>query len=309
MTTLFYTHSACLEHDPGSYHPECPDRLRAILVALEAAEFTSLDRRNVPPAEQAQIARVHGSGYVETVLQSVPSSGHLHLDPDTVLSPGSGEAALRAAGAVTAAVDAVYGGEGQNAFCAVRPPGHHAEHERAMGFCLFNNIAIGAHQALAVHGAGKVAVVDFDVHHGNGSQDAAAREKRLFYASSHQSPAYPGTGAEEDHGYNGNVLNVELDPGSGSKPFRDGYERRILPALREFGPDLLMISAGFDAHERDPLCQLEVKTDDFAWITRELMAVADDCCEGRVVSVLEGGYNLEALAESASAHVRELMKH
>lgn len=309
MTTLFYTHSACVEHDPGFRHPECPDRLRAVQTALDAEEFASLDRRDVPRADPAQIERVHGVGYVETVLKSVPSSGHFHLDPDTVLSPGSGEAALRAAGAVAAAVDAVYGGEGRNAFCAVRPPGHHAEHEKAMGFCLFNNIAIGAHQALAVQGAGKVAVVDFDVHHGNGSQDAAAREKGLFYASSHQSPAYPGTGAEDDRGYNGNVLNVELAPGSGSKSFRDAYERRILPAVRDFGPDLLMISAGFDAHARDPLCQLEVKTDDFAWLTRELMALADDCCEGRLVSVLEGGYDLEALADSAAAHVRELMKH
>ena len=242
------------------------------------------------------------------MLDSVPESGHLHLDPDTVLSPGSGAAALRAAGALTAAVDAVYAGEGDNAFCAVRPPGHHAERERAMGFCLFNNVAVGAHQALAEHGAEKVAVVDFDVHHGNGSQDAAAHEARLFYASSHQSPAYPGTGAESDHGYNDNVLNVELSPGSGSIPFRDGYERKILPALSDFAPDLLMISAGFDAHARDPLCQLEVATDDFAWVTRQLMAVAAEHCQGRVVSVLEGGYDLEALADSVAAHVRELMR-
>ena len=307
MTTLYFTHSACLEHDPGAYHPECPDRLRAVQKALEAEEFAALERRQAPEAERSGIERVHEAAYIARVLDSVPKSGHLHLDPDTVLSPGSGAAALRAAGALTAAVDAVYAGEGQNAFCAVRPPGHHAERQRAMGFCLFNNVAIGAHQAFAEHRAEKVAVVDFDVHHGNGSQDAAAHEARLFYASSHQSPAYPGTGAESDHGPNDNVLNVELSPGSGSIPFRDAYERRILPALGDFAPDLLMISAGFDAHARDPLCQLEVATDDFAWVTRQLMAVAAEHCEGRLVSVLEGGYDMQALADSAAAHVRELM--
>ncbi len=308
MTTLYFTHPACVEHDPGAHHPECPDRLRAVQKALEAEEFAALDRRQAPEADRARIERVHTAAHIARVLDSVPKSGHLHLDPDTVLSPGSGTAALRAAGALIAAVDGVYAGEGDNAFCAVRPPGHHAERERAMGFCLFNNVAIGAHQAFAEHGAEKVAVVDFDVHHGNGSQDAAAHEPRLFYASSHQSPAYPGTGAESDHGANDNVINVELRPGSGSKHFREAYERKILPALGEFAPDLLMISAGFDAHARDPLCQLELATVDFAWVTRQLMAVAAEHCDGRLVSVLEGGYDLEALADSAAAHVRELMR-
>ncbi len=310
MTTLFYTHPICIEHDPGPGHPERPDRLRSVLAALEADEFDALDRHQAPKAELFQIERVHPASYVENVLRQVPrsrQSGQVHLDPDTALSPASGDAALHAAGAVTAAVDAVIGGQGQNAFCAVRPPGHHAEAEQAMGFCFFNNVAIGALQAMEAHGVEKVAIVDFDVHHGNGSQSAADRHRGLFYASSHQSPAYPGTGAEYEHGLHGNIVNVELEPGSGSDRFRAAYRDRILPALGEFAPDLLMISAGFDAHIRDPLCQLNLVTEDFAWVTRELLAVAGDCCSDRVVSVLEGGYDLPALAESAAAHVRVLI--
>ncbi|MBM3566554.1 MAG: histone deacetylase family protein, partial [Alphaproteobacteria bacterium] len=222
--------------------------------------------------------------------------------------PASGEAALRAAGAACAAVDAVIKGEAKNAFCAVRPPGHHAEADQAMGFCLFNNVAVAAQHARAIHGLERVAVVDFDVHHGNGTQHSFERDPGLFYGSSHQWPAYPGTGLTEETGVAGNVANAPLPPEAGSEEFRHGYTATILPALRRFKPELLIISAGFDAHERDPLAQINLGADDYAWVTRELLAVGEDCAKGRVISCLEGGYDLQALAESAAVHVREMMR-
>ena len=306
MTTCLFTHGACVAHDPGPHHPERPDRLRAVLAALEAAPFGDLLRREAPLAEREQVERTHHHDYVSGILESVPQSGLVRLDPDTAMSPASGDAALRAAGAVVAAVDAVIGGSADNAFCAVRPPGHHATPGGAMGFCLFNSVAIGAHHARAVHGLGRVAVVDFDVHHGNGTQEAFERDGALFYGSSHQSPAYPGTGAASERGV-GNIVNVPLAPGSGSEEFRRAYREIILPALESFAPDLLIVSAGFDAHEDDPLAQLRLTVDDYAWVTRELLAVADLCCAGRLVSSLEGGYDLDALAASAAAHVEALM--
>ncbi|HZS83420.1 MAG TPA: histone deacetylase family protein [Stellaceae bacterium] len=306
MTTLLYTHPACLEHDPGSYHPECPDRLRAVMAALDAEEFAALERREAPRADLADIARVHPRQYIDAVLAAVPASGHAGLDADTVLSPGSGEAALRAAGAVCAAVDAVMAGEGDNAFCAVRPPGHHAEPARPMGFCLFNNVAIGAARARAAHGIARAAVVDFDVHHGNGTQAMFAADPTLFYASTHQSPLYPGTGGREERGV-GNIVNVPLQPMSGSAQFRAAFEDIILPALEAFRPEFLFISAGFDAHRRDPLAQLELGEEDFAWVTRRLAECARRHCAGRLVSALEGGYDLAALGASAAAHLRTLM--
>jgi acetoin utilization deacetylase AcuC-like enzyme len=306
MTTLLMTHPACFDHDPGRAHPESPARLKAVLSALEAPEFAALDRREAPRADLEQIARVHSRAYVDGVLAAVPQSGHRGLDPDTIVSPGSGEAALRAAGALTAAVDAVVRGEVSNAFCAVRPPGHHAEVDRAMGFCLFNNVAVGAEQARRVHGLARVAVVDFDVHHGNGTQHMFETDADLFYASTHQSPLYPGTGAAEETGV-GNIVNAPLAPMSGSREFRAAISETVLPALSAFRPDLVMISAGFDAHADDPLASLRFHESDYEWVTRELMAVADTCCGGRVVSTLEGGYDLEALAASAAAHVRALM--
>ena len=303
MATYLFTHRACIEHDPGPTHPEQPDRLRAVLAALDGDDFARLERREAPPIDTDEVKRVHDPLYVDAVLDSVPERGQVHLDPDTALSPASGEAALRAAGAAAAAVDAVIGGG--NAFCAVRPPGHHAEPDKAMGFCLFNSVAIAALHARAEQGLQRVAVVDFDVHHGNGTQAAFARDGDLFYASSHQSPFYPGTGHESERGV-GNIVNVELAAGSGGEEFRRGWSGRILPALREFDPDLLLISAGFDAHEKDPLAQIGLDTEDFAWVTREILDVADECCQGRVVSCLEGGYDLDALGECARAHVGAL---
>ena len=306
MTTLLFTHRACLEHDPGPYHPESPDRLRAVLEALEAPEFARLERREAPEAAIEDLIRVHPRGFVERLLAAVPESGHRGIDSDTILSPASGRAALRAAGAVVAAVDAVIAGEADNAFCAVRPPGHHAEPGRAMGFCLFNNIAVGALRARESHGLARVAVIDFDVHHGNGTQARFAEDASLFYASTHQFPLYPGTGAPSETGV-GNIVNVALPPMSGSQQFRLGMIRTILPALDAFRPELVLISAGFDAHRSDPLAQLMLEEADYTWVTERLLDIARQHAKGRVVATLEGGYNLAALAASAAAHLRVLM--
>lgn len=307
MATALFSHSACLHHDTGPGHPECADRLRAILARLETEEFAWLDRREAPLAEVSQIARVHGEGFAEALLDAVPAEGYAAIDGDTVISPGSGEAALRAAGAVCAAVDAVMQGEIRNAFCAVRPPGHHAEPDQAMGFCLFNNIAIGALHARARWGLRRVAVIDFDVHHGNGTQAAFNNDPDLFYASTHQSPLYPGTGQAHEHGVAGNILNLPLRPFAGSAEFRARVAEQLLPELRRFKPELLLISAGFDAHARDPLAQLNLTDDDYYWVTEQLLKIAADTAEGRVVSALEGGYDLRALASASAAHVRALM--
>jgi len=306
MTTRLYTHAACLGHDMGPGHPERPARLQAIMAALEAEPFQYLERAEAPLATVEQLCRVHPQRYVQSILQSVPAAGLFALDPDTTLSPGSGEAALRAAGAACAAVDAVAAGEVANAFCAVRPPGHHAEPGTAMGFCLFNNVAVGALQARAVHGLRRVAVVDFDVHHGNGTQAMFEGDPEAFYASTHQMPLYPGTGAVSETGL-GNICNAPLPPYAGSEEFRAAMESRILPALDRFRPDFLLISAGFDAHRADPLANLELEEEDFVWATDRLLAVADRHAGGRVVSTLEGGYDLDALAASAAAHVLALM--
>ena len=307
MSTLLLTHPDCLRHDTGPHHPERPERLKAILAALDDNAFASLQRREAPRAEKAQLTRIHPQRYVDWVLGQIPKEGWAGLDADTIVSAGSGEAALRAAGAVCAAVDAVFAGEGQNAFCPVRPPGHHAEPEQAMGFCLFNNVAIGAQHARATHGLKRIAVVDFDVHHGNGTQVAFERDADLFYASTHQSPLYPGTGHAHERGIAGNVVNAPLPPFAGSAEFRAAIERRILPALDVFKPEFVLVSAGFDAHTRDPLASLNLVEDDYAWVTRQVCAVAARHAKGRVVSVLEGGYDLKALAASATAHVNALM--
>jgi acetoin utilization deacetylase AcuC-like enzyme len=306
LATLLLTHPACLRHDMGRQHPECPERLTAILEALAGPAFDGLARGEAPRATVEDLARVHERAYVEAVLAAVPAQGFVALDPDTGVSPGSGEAALRAAGAVIAAVDAVVTGQAHNAFCAVRPPGHHAEAGQAMGFCLFNNVAVGAAHARARHGLKRIAVMDFDVHHGNGTQHMFERDADLFYASTHQWPLYPGTGAPEERGV-GNICNAPLPPGAGSADFRAAMTRTVLPALVGFRPDLLIISAGFDAHRADPLAALNLDEGDYEWATRELVGVAARCCGGRLVSALEGGYDLGALAASAAAHVRALM--
>jgi acetoin utilization deacetylase AcuC-like enzyme len=306
MTTFLYTHRACLDHDPGPHHPESPARLRAVLAALDDPEFARLERCEAPEAAREDLLRVHPRRHVESILGAVPKIGHVGIDADTVLSPTSGEAALRAAGAVVAAVDAVVAKEADNAFCAVRPPGHHAEPQRAMGFCLFNNAAIGALRARDVHGLARVAVVDFDVHHGNGTQAAFEADGNLFYASTHQYPLYPGTGAASETGV-GNIVNVPLRPMSGSSQFRLGVTERILPALDAFRPELVIVSAGFDAHRSDPLAQLMLEEADYTWVTEKLLEIAHRHAAGRLVATLEGGYDLSALAASAAAHIRVLM--
>ncbi len=307
MTTLLYSHTAFLAHDPGIMHPESPARLRAVLDALDHDDFAALGRREAPEATREQLLRIHPAQHVDGVLNAIPQEGQVGLDMDTIVSPGSGEAALRAAGALCAAVDAVAAGEADNAFCAVRPPGHHAEPDRAMGFCLFNNVAIGALQARAVHGLNRVAVVDFDVHHGNGTQAAFWDDQDLFYASSHQVPLYPGTGDRSERGRYNNIVNAPLAPSSGSAEFRQAMRDLVFPALTKFEPNFLLISAGFDAHDDDPLAGLRLQTEDYAWVTSELVAIARHACGGRVVSALEGGYDLSALADSAAAHVGALM--
>jgi acetoin utilization deacetylase AcuC-like enzyme len=308
MTTLLYSHPDCEKHIPGLGHPEGPIRLKAIAEALSGPDFAALVRREAPRAEERQIALVHPGSFVRDLLDAVPQSGERVVDADTVLSPGSGAAALRAAGAVVAAVDAVVAGEADNAFCAVRPPGHHAEPDAAMGFCLFNNVAVGALHAREAHGLHRIAVVDFDVHHGNGTQAAFWDDPDLFYASTHQMPLYPGTGSARERGVNANIVNVPLPPSAGSEEFRRGMRENIIPALTNFQPEFLFISAGFDAHTEDPLAGLNFVEEDYTWATEQLLSLAQSACGGRLVSVLEGGYNPDALGRSVAAHVRALMR-
>jgi acetoin utilization deacetylase AcuC-like enzyme len=307
MTTALFTHKACLGHIPGPSHPESPARLEAVYTALSDSAFDALDRREAPQATIDQIARAHPRDYVTQILEAIPEEGAVRLDADTIVSPGSGEAALRAAGAVCAAVDAVVGGEVRNAFCAVRPPGHHAEPTIPMGFCVFNSVVVGSAHAREAHGLTRVAVIDFDVHHGNGTQAMFQNDANSFFASTHQSPLYPGTGAAHEHGCANNIVNVPLPPSSGSDAFRQALNETILPALHAFGPDIVFISAGFDAHTDDPLASLNFTDDDYAWATEQIMRAAESLSEGRLISTLEGGYDLAALGRSAARHVKELM--
>jgi acetoin utilization deacetylase AcuC-like enzyme len=308
MSVALITHAACLAHDTGPFHPECADRLRVILAALEAEDFQTLLREQAPRATEAQLALVHPAAHIRLILDTVPDEGRsVALDADTIMSHGSAEAALRSAGGAIMAVDAVMEGWASSAFSAARPPGHHCERAAPMGFCLFASAAIAARHAQARWGLGRVAVVDFDVHHGNGTQDIFAADASLFYGSSHQYPCYPGTGAPSETGV-GNIVNVPLAPGSGSVAFRAAWNDVILPALDVFAPELIIVSAGFDAHNADPLAQLRVETEDFSWLTQALLDRARTHCGGRLVSVLEGGYDLKALAECAAAHVRVLMQ-
>jgi acetoin utilization deacetylase AcuC-like enzyme len=310
MTTALYTHPACLGHETPPGHPESADRLRAILHELQ--HVSGILREDAPSATRADLARAHDSKLVAKVLDTLAAEAarehFVRVDADTAMSAGSAEAALRAAGAVIAAADAVMAGRLTNAFCAVRPPGHHAERARAMGFCLFNNVAVGALHLREMHGLKRIAVIDFDVHHGNGTQDIFWNDPDLFYASTHQWPLYPGTGAPSEKGAAGNIVNATLPPGAGSEAFRAAMSKLVLPALDSFRPEFVFISAGFDAHRADPLAELRLTEDDYAWATREICALAAKHCGGRVVSALEGGYDLEALARSARAHVEALME-
>jgi acetoin utilization deacetylase AcuC-like enzyme len=300
-----YTHAACLLHSAGPGHPESPLRLQTVLAALDADRFAALDRIEAPRATREQLARVHDEKLIDLLFDNAPSEGYVRVDADTTMSPDSMEAALRAAGAVCAAVDAIVDGDATRAFCAVRPPGHHATHDTAMGFCLFNNVAVGAAHAMA-RGIERVAIVDFDVHHGNGTQDIFWRTPNVLYASTHQSPLYPGTGARNETGA-GNIVNAPLPPGAGRAEFRAAFEQIVLPALRDAKPQLVMISAGFDAHRLDPLADLNLEADDYAWATSELVDIAQKFASGRVISSLEGGYSPVALRESTAAHVAAML--
>jgi len=308
MSTLLITHPAFLEHLTPLGHPERPDRLRAIERALEAEKFQTLARSQAPLASLETVALCHPMEYIVAVREAAPREGLIHLDADTVMSPSTFEAALRAAGGAIHAVDEVLSKKAANAFVAARPPGHHAETARPMGFCLFDNAAIAARYSQQRYGIASAAIIDFDVHHGNGSQEIFWSDKTVMYCSTHQMPLFPGTGAVGETGDHNTIVNAPLRPGDGGAAFRAAFETRILPRLGEFKPELVIISAGFDAHMRDPLANLNLDEEDFAWATRKIMEVADGCAEGRVVSVLEGGYDLEALANSAAAHVTALMR-
>jgi len=308
MSVLLLTHHSCLAHQNSEDHPESPDRLRAVLSALEAEDFAHLLREVAPPATEAQLCLAHPPDYVAQILAIRPQPGrYVPLDGDTAMNHASAEAALHAAGAAVAAVDAVCTDVSiRRAFCATRPPGHHAEPSRAMGFCFFGNAVIAARHAQRAHGLARVAILDFDVHHGNGTQAAVWDDPSILFASSHQSPCYPGTGDVSETGV-GNIVNAPLPPGADGAAFRAAWADRLLPAVEAFAPELLVLSAGFDAHARDPLAQLRVREADFGWLTHEICRIADRLCGGRVVSLLEGGYDLDALATSTAAHVRALM--
>ena len=307
MTTALITHERCALHRPPPRHPESPARLETVLEAFSSEEFKDLSRIEAVPASTDQLALVHPVSHIEAVEKAVPDNGYAFVDEDTVMSSGSFDAALLSAGAATQAVDMVIDRQVKNAFCATRPPGHHAEPERAMGFCFFSNAAISARHAQSAHGLGRIAVVDFDVHHGNGTEAAFAPYDSLLYASSHQHPLYPGTGMESTTGVANNIVNAPLPPHADGKAFRAAYEQRVLPALEAFAPEFLIISAGFDGHRRDPLAQMDLEDEDYRWVTQELCEIAARCCGGRVVSLLEGGYDLDALASASRAHVRALM--
>lgn len=303
--TLVLSHEAGLGHVTPEGHPEQVARLEHVLHALRQAD---VQVETAPEGARADVLLCHPEAYVASLEAAQPASGQKALDADTWMSPGSLAAAWRGVGAVREAVDRVLAGEVKNAFCAIRPPGHHAETETPMGFCLFGNVAIGAKHALERHGLRRVAVVDFDVHHGNGTQALLWDEARTLFVSSQQMPLWPGSGDPSERGAHDNVLNIPLAPGSDGYEMRDAYTHDVLPRLRDFDPELILISAGFDAHRDDPLANLNWSTEDFVWLTQEICQVAQECCEGRVVSVLEGGYDLAALAEAVTAHVKTLQE-
>lgn len=308
MTTLLITHPSGLNHLTPLGHPERPDRLRALAQVFDEERFQPLKRVEAPSVPLETIALCHPMDYIEALRQATPKDGIVAIDADTSMSPGSFEAAIHAVGGAVHAVNEVVGKRADNAFVCMRPPGHHTETARAMGFCLFNTAAIAARYAQDHHGLGRVAVIDFDVHHGNGTQDIFWDDATAMYCSTHQMPLYPGTGAVSESGEHNTIVNAPLSAGDGGDRFREAFQGRILPRLRDFAPELIVISAGFDAHRRDPLANLQLVEADFAWATQQLMEIADKNAQGRVVSVLEGGYDLEGLSQSAAAHVTALMR-
>lgn len=308
MTTLFLSHSDCLQHVNPTGHPEQVARLEHVLKALEASQFQNLRREDAPMGDDADILLAHPATHIERLRDGAPSDGIVRLDADTHMSAGTMTAAMRAVGANIRAVNQVMSGDVSNAFCATRPPGHHAEREKPMGFCMFGNVAIAAKHALENCGAERVAIVDFDVHHGNGTQDLLWNEPRTLFCSSHQMPLYPGSGAATETGAHHNVFNYPLSEGCSTNTMRAAYDSEIFPAIEAFKPDLILVSAGFDAHRDDPLATLMWETDDFRWITHRICDLADKLCGGRIVSTLEGGYDLDALAASVAVHVEVLME-
>lgn len=306
MTTQIYHHDVFARHNTGDGHPERSARIRAVIEALRAPGFAALSWQQAPAATLEQIALIHPMAFIERIREAIPTRGLQALDADTVVSPDSWAAALHAAGAVCAGVDAVIDGSADNVFCAVRPPGHHAEPEQSMGFCIFNSAAIGAAHARHHHGLKKVAVIDFDVHHGNGTQAAFRTRPDFLFVSTHQMPLYPGTGARSETGA-GNIVNAPLPPYSASVQLQQVWAEIVAPAVHTFKPELIVVSAGFDAHRDDPLAQLAFDEEDYTWLSEQILQFAKEYCQGRVVSTLEGGYNLTALAHSVQAHVRALM--
>ena len=307
MATFFYTDPVFLDHNTGPGHPENADRLRAISKALSTPEFSELIHKDAVRGSVEQVRLIHSQQHIDRIIAQVPNQGLGYIDGDTVVSSASVDAALLAIGSICDAVDQVLNKQCNNAFCAVRPPGHHAETDTAMGFCLFNNVAVAAQYARSKYGLEPVAIIDFDVHHGNGTQQAFYSNADVIYASTHQSPLYPGTGGINETGV-GNIINAPLSAGSGTFEFQAAMKERIFPALDRIKPELILVSAGFDAHQADPLASLELVESDFSWITLQLLEYADRYCEGRLVSTLEGGYDLDALGRSTAAHVRELMR-
>jgi acetoin utilization deacetylase AcuC-like enzyme len=308
MATHLISHRNCLFHDTGYEHAERPDRLRMVMQELEEEEFPQLVRHDAKLPDEELLLLAHTQAHVQNIKNKRPKSGIVQLDPDTFMSPGSYEAAMRAVGAAIDAVDIVMTEKDANVFCATRPPGHHAEADKAMGFCIFNNAAIAAYYARQKYKIDRVAVIDFDVHHGNGTQHIFEKDPNLFYGSTHQAPPfYPGTGYSNETGV-GNILNVPLEEGSGSIAFKAAMTDHVLPALEKFNPELLIISAGFDAHHLDPLANINLDEEDYDWITKELKKIAHKCCENRIVSLLEGGYDLIGLSQSAKTHVKALLE-
>jgi acetoin utilization deacetylase AcuC-like enzyme len=307
VTTAYFSHPSSLLHDTGPHHPERAERIRAITQALAQEGFAKLHRKVAPGIDRAAILRVHPAHYVDAIETASPAQGRVHLDPDTVMSAQSFDAIGHCVGAATAAVDEVMSGRTKNAFIAMRPPGHHAGISSPMGFCFFNNAAIAARHAQAAYGAERVAIIDFDVHHGNGTQEIFWSDPSVLYASSHQMPLFPGTGSRDERGEYGNIVNAPLSAGDDGVRFREALNTEILPRVDAFRPDFVVISAGFDGHWRDPLGGLNLVESDFAWVTAQVMEIAERHAKGRIVSLLEGGYDLEGLAGSVAAHLTALM--